>query len=365
MAKVLISPSKYLQGAGEMKNIGTYTAAYGKKALVLISQGGYKRIGEMITESFANVDCDIVFDYFNGECSKTEIKRLQDVMKKENCDCVIGIGGGKIFDTAKAVAYYEHTPVLICPTIASTDAPCSALSVIYTDEGVFEEYLFLPANPNLVLMDTDIICKSPVRLTVAGIGDALATFFEARACKASDASTCAGGKATEAAMALAELCFNTLMDEGVKAKVALEAGACTEAVEKVIEANTLLSGMGFESGGLAGAHAIHNGLTVLEECHHMYHGEKVAFGTITQLVLENVSSEELEDIIEFCIEVGLPVTLKELGVKEITDEKLMAVAVAACAENDTLHNMPFEVTPEKVVAALKAADAYGHYFLGE
>mgnify|MGYP000755670595 FL=1 len=155
------------------------------------------------------------------------------------------------------------------------------------------------------------------------------------------------------------------MAEGVKAKLALEAGACTPDVEKVIEANTLLSGIGFESGGLAGAHAIHNGFTVLDECHHMYHGEKVAFGTITQLVLENIPAEELEDIIDWCIELGLPVTLKELGITEVTDEKLMAVATAACAENDTLHNMPFEVTPETVCAAIKAADAYGKYFLGE
>lgn len=365
MSKVLISPGKYLQGAGEMKNIGTYAAGYGKKALILISNGGYKRIGAEIEESFAKTDCKAVFDYFGGECSKNEINRLRGVMDEQGCDLVIGIGGGKIFDTAKAVAYYCETPVVICPTIASTDAPCSALSVIYTDEGVFEEYLFLPANPNLVLMDTDIIAKSPVRLTVSGIGDALATYFEARACQRSDATTCAGGKITCAAMALARLCFDTLMEEGLKAKLALEAGVCTPSVEKIIEANTLLSGLGFESGGLAGAHAIHNGLTVLEECHHMYHGEKVAFGTITQLVLEDVPLEELEEIIGFCVELGLPVTLGELGVKEVTREKMMAVAEAACAENDTLHNMPFEVTPEKVCAALLAADAYGRYYLSD
>ena len=365
MANILISPSKYVQGPGELGRLGEYAEKYGKKALILITASGYRRCGAVVEEGFRNSSTAIIFEYFNGECSKSEIDRLTAVVEKEGCDIVIGIGGGKILDTAKAVAYYKSVPVLICPTIASTDAPCSALSVIYTDEGVFEEYLFLPANPNMVLMDTDIISRSPVRLTVSGMGDALATYFEARACQASGATTCAGGKVTSAAMALAELCFNTLMDEGVKAKLALEAGACTPAVEKIIEANTLLSGIGFESGGLAGAHAIHNGFTTLDECHHMYHGEKVAFGTITQLVLENIDAEELEDIIDWCIELGLPVTLKELGIENPTDEKLMAVAEAACAPTDTLHNMPFEVTPEKVCAAIKAADAYGRYFLGE
>ncbi len=364
MANILISPSKYVQGPGELKKVGEYAAKYGRKALILITESGYRRCGADVEEGFSGSGVERVFDYFQGECSKKEISRLTGVMEDQACDLVIGIGGGKILDTAKAVAYYRSVPVLICPTIASTDAPCSALSVIYTDNGVFEEYLFLPANPNMVLMDTDVITKSPVRLTVSGMGDALATYFEARACQASGATTCAGGKVTSAAMALAKLCFDTLMEEGVKAKLALEAGACTPAVEKIIEANTLLSGIGFESGGLAGAHAIHNGFTMLEECHHMYHGEKVAFGTITQLVLENASEEELEDIIGWCMELGLPVTLKELGIKEVTEEKLMAVATAACAETDTLHNMPFEVTPETVCAAIKAADAYGRYFQG-
>lgn len=365
MANILISPGKYAQGKGELKKLNTYVEGLGSKALILISPSGYKRIGKVIEESFKDSSCQIVFDYFNGECCMTEINRLKAIAEEKACDVIIGVGGGKILDTAKAVAYYTKHPVVICPTIASTDAPCSALSVIYTEEGVFEEYLFLPSNPNLVLMDLDVIAKSPVRLTVSGMGDALATYFEARAVKAKGATTCAGGNVTLAAMALAQLCFDTLMEEGFKAKVALEAGVCTGAVEKVIEANTLLSGLGFESGGLAGAHAIHNGLTVLEECHHMYHGEKVAFGTITQLVLENVGEDDLGEVIEWCIDLGLPVTLAELGVKEVKEEKIMAVATAACAPNDTLGNMPFEVTPESVYAAIMAADRLGKYYLGE
>ena len=363
MARVFISPSKYLQGPGELDRLGEYTKVYGSKALVIISAGGLKRFGDRVSASFAAAGVELVYDNFNGECSQAEIDRLVAVLRDCGANVVVGLGGGKIFDTAKAVAAAVDAPVVIVPTIAATDAPCSALSVIYTDEGQFKEYQFFKQNPNLVLMDTDVIVKSPVRLTVSGMGDALATYFEARACTRSDAGTCAGGKVTGAAMALARLCYDTLMSEGVKAKLALEAGACTESVEKVIEANTLLSGLGFESAGLAGAHAIHNGMTAMEETHAFYHGEKVAFGTLTQLVLEN--ADELYEVLDFCVEVGLPVTFAQLGVEDASYERVLEVAKLACADNDTLHNMPFEVTPEKVAAAMLAADAYGRAALAE
>ena len=364
MSTIFISPARYVQGIGEMDNIGSYAEKYGRKALCLSSNGGYRRQGAQIEASFAKSGAEVVFDTFNGECSMNEINRLVDVVKEKGCDVVIGVGGGKIFDTAKAVAHFVSTPVIVCPTIASTDAPCSALSVIYTDEGVFQEYLFLPSNPNLVLMDVGIIAASPVRLTVSGMGDAMATYFEARACYQSGATTCAGGKVGVAALGIAKLCYDTLMSDGVKAKTALEAHAYTASVERIIEANTLLSGIGFESGGLAGAHAIHNGLTVLEECHPMQHGEKVNFGTLTQLVLENIPQDELVDILNWMIAVGLPVTLGELGITDTSREHLMPVAEAACAENDTLRNMPVEVNPEIVYNAILAADAYGRAALG-
>lgn len=363
MARIFISPSKYVQGPGELTRLGEYAKAYGDHALVVISEGGLRRSGDVITASLEAAGVAHTYDNFNGECSQAEIDRLVEVFRASGADFVVGVGGGKIFDTAKAVAAAVDVPVVIVPTIAATDAPCSALSVIYTDDGQFKEYQFFKQNPDLVLMDTDVISKSPVRLTVSGMGDALATYFEARACKRSDATTCAGGHVTEAAMALARLCYETLIADGLKAKLALEAGACTESVEKVIEANTLLSGLGFESAGLAGAHAIHNGMTAMPETHAFYHGEKVAFGTLTQLVLEN--AEELYEVLDFCVEVGLPVTFAQLGVEDASWERVLEVAKLACAPTDTLGNMPFEVTPEKVASAMLAADAYGRAALGE
>lgn len=362
MAKIIIAPSKYVQGNGELKNIKEHTKTLGKSFFIIASENGIKRSKSTIEDSFKGSDAKLTFEKFNGECCKSEIDRLRKCVKDNNCDVVVGMGGGKIFDTAKAVAYYENIPVVVVPTIASTDSPCSALSVIYTEEGVFSEYLVLPKNPELVLVDTGIIVKAPARLLISGIGDALATYFEARACVRANSLNLSGGKITKAAITLAELCYNTLLEDGFKAKLAVENKVCTEAVENIVEANTYLSGVGFESGGLAGAHAIHNGFTVLEHCHHLYHGEKVAFGTIVQLVLENSPMEEIEEVIGLCIDLGLLITLADMGITEVKEEEIRKVAEASCAEGESIHNMPFKVTADDVYAAILTADSFGKLY---
>ena len=362
MTRIYTSPGKYIQGPDALCELGAHAAPLGSKLLAIATATGIERLGAKIERGFADVDTEIVFERFESECTEREIERLCTVAREADCDVVAGIGGGKVLDTAKAVAYYLGAPVVVCPTAASSDAPCSALSVIYSDTGALDRYLYLPANPDIVLMDTTVIAGAPVRLIVAGMGDALATYFEAKACVDSDADTCAGGKATGTALACARLCFDTLMENGVKAKVALEAGCCTPAVERIIEANTLLSGIGFEGCGLAAAHAVSNSMGLLPETGHAMHGEKVAFGTLVQLVLENAPTELLERVLGFCLEVGLPVTLEELGVENVSRDRIMAVADSACAPTETMGNLPAAVTPDMVCDAILAADAFGRYY---
>ncbi len=360
MLKIIRSPGMYIQGEGEIKRICTHYTGIGKTgAYLLMDPFVYDTLQDDIVKSFKESNTAFHSERFGGECSKAEISRNLELVKEKGCDVIVGLGGGKTLDSAKAIAYHANLPVIIVPTIASTDAPCSALSVIYKENGEFEEYLLLPSNPTKVIMDTTVIANAPARLLVAGIGDALATYYEAKAAVDGNASAMAGGKATKTGLALAELCLQTLFEDGLKARLAVEQQVCTPAVENIIEANTYLSGIGFESGGLAAAHAIHNGLTILEECHHMYHGEKVAFGTISQLVLENRPLEEIEAVIEFCQSVGLPTTLEELGLQNVSKERLYEVAVAATAEGETIHNMLVSVTPDDVYAAILTADSLG------
>lgn len=365
MKKILIAPNRYVQGPGVIGDLGAQTKPLGTNAFVTGGKTAFSETREAITKSFEENGIKGTFEAFRGECSTNEIDRLKAVAKVAGCDVIVSVGGGKVIDAGKAVAHEMKIPVVIVPTIAATDAPCSALSVIYSDHGVFEAYMVLPNNPNLVLVDTDIIARAPVRLLVSGMGDALATWFEADACAQAFAGNMPGGHSTTTALSLARLCYDLLMEYGYSAKLAVENGVPSAAVEKIVEANTLLSGIGFESSGLAAAHATHDGLTALDETHHYYHGEKVAFGTLTQIVMENRSTAQLNEVLGFCVKVGLPVTLAEVGVVNPTPEKLMKVARAAAAPGGIMHNMPFPVTPETVYRAIVAADAIGRAYLAK
>ena len=361
MSRIFIAPSKYVQGGGAIHEIGKYASTLGSKALVTGGKRALAAAQGAIESSLGKAGIDIVAEGFSGECSQIEVKRLMGVVKSNGADLVIAVGGGKVIDTGKAIACDLELPVIIVPTIAATDSPCSGVSVIYTDDGVFQGYKITPTNPNCVLVDTDIIANAPVRTLVSGMGDALATFWEADSCyKSQKPNVLTGGTPpTEVAYMLSRLCYDTLLGYGVEAKLSVENKVVTPALEKVVEANILLSGLGFESGGLAGAHAVHNGLTVLSATHEKYHGEKVAFGTLVQLVMEGRPREQINEVVNFCKSVGLPTNLTGLGVTDPSEEDIMKVAEATTMEGETIYATWFPVTAKMVYAAIWVADAIG------
>lgn len=369
MRKAFICPTKYVQGEDELLNLGYFVKSFGDSALLIAHSDDVNRVKEKLERTAEKFNIRFVESGFCGECSRREVSRLQELAREHNCTCTIGLGGGKAIDTAKCVA--EGKNLIIVPTIAATDAPTSHSAVLYTPDGAFDDYAYFKQSPSVILIDTTIIAHAPVRFLVSGMGDALSTYFEARAnvqsCTKVNAGlpcgcregVCGQAKGTKAAFALATLCYESLLEDGWKAKISCENHVVSESLEKIIETNILLSGLGFESGGLAAAHAIHDGLTILEGTHKYFHGEKVAFGTIAQLVLENAPMEELEEVLEFCLSVGLPVCLEDIGVDAITEDELREVAEKACIPEESIYAMPFPVTVEKVAAAIKMADAIG------
>jgi glycerol dehydrogenase len=359
MVKILVAPSRYIQGPGVLKETGNYIAHLGSKIFFIAGQTALSTVHDHVSKSLKDHSMKYHFETFSGECTRASAAQLVKKARTFGADVVAGLGGGRAIDTAKAVSHELGSALVIIPTVASNDAPCSALAVQYTENHTLDRFLILKRNPDVVLVDSQVIAEAPTRFFVAGMGDALATWFEAFTCTKSGAKNLPGGVTTAAALALARLCYDTLMEFGVSAKQAVDQNAVTPAVEKVIEANILLSGLGFESAGLAAAHGIHEGVLALEGTEGALHGEMVAFGTIAQLVMENYPKEEIDRVIGFCKAVGLPVTLSELGVSDTSQENLMKAAEAACGEGLTTHNSYLEINPDLILGAIIGANALG------
>ncbi len=361
MLSVFCSPSRYTQGRDATRSLGQEMSALGLAGPVLIvaSKSAASCLSEIWAQTLPAAGFDYQVWHFGGQCSIAEIERVKAESRRIQAGAIIGAGGGKALDTARAAAADLKVSVVSCPTIASSDAPCSALSVVYTEDGVFEEFRIYRRNPDLVLVDTEVIARSPARLFVAGMGDALATWFEAKTCVEGGVRNMRGGASTRSALALAQLCYRTLLEDGADALAAVQTKSVTPALERLVEANTLLSGLGFESSGLAAAHAVHNGLTAAPETRTYLHGEKVAFGVLVQLVLEGQPHPIIEEVLRFSTSVGLPITLADIGLAQMAPDTLEQIALRSTAKGDTIHNEPFEVSPEMVADAIRTADAIG------
>jgi glycerol dehydrogenase len=367
MLSIFCSPARYVQGRDATEALGQEMEKLGLGGPVFIVAGksARKLLDNAWQRTFASAGWQYVVHDFGGECSRDEIDRAKKAAVEASAEVIIGAGGGKVLDTSRAVASELNKPAVNCPTVASSDAPCSALSVVYSKSGEFDSYFFYTRNPDLVLVDTAVIAQAPARLLVAGMGDALATWFEAKTVTDARKKNQVGGATTISAEALAKLCYETLLADGAMALEAVRAKVVTPSLERLVEANTLLSGLGFESGGLAIAHSVHNGLTTNKHTHEYLHGEKVAFGLLTQLVAEGKSKNLIDQVMTFCQSVGLPLTLAQVGIRKLSSDELRQIATRACAPGETAHNEPFEVTPALVADAIIAADKLGQSHLDQ
>ena len=356
----MITPRKYVQGKGVLNEVGHYAGLLGKNALVVWGKRTKAAVEDIVVPSLNNEGIKFVEKMFPGECTKEMSEEFAGIAKANACDVLIALGGGKILDCAKGAAASTDLPILSVPTIAGTDAPTSGLSVWYNDEGDCLGFDMWKFNPDIVLADTAVIANAPARYFISGMADALSTWLEANASFKGRSVTCSGGLPPIAVMAIAKACYDTLLEYGVEAKSAVELQVVTPAVEKCVEANILMSGVGFESGGLGSAHAIANDLPFFHETHDFYHGEKVSFGIVTQLCLEeDLPVSEIYRVVDFLVEVGLPVCFEDLNVKDVSRDRILSFGEAVTGPGSLAHNHNFEVTAESLAHAMIAADSLG------
>lgn len=355
------SPSRYIQGPGELGRLPRHSLILGSRAFAVIDEFFFEGLTRQLTAEYQKNNAVFTSVLYRGEITKSNIEEKTSMAQKSAAEVIIGIGGGKTLDTAKAVAARLRLPLIIIPTSASTDAPTSAMSIIYNDRHEHSDVYYYTKNPDLVLVDSEIIANAPVRFLVSGMGDAIATVFEARTtCRTNSPNyinqDSGPYRGTRTASAIAELCYRTILENGRMAKTANENHVVTEALEAVIEANILMSGLGFENVGCAASHAVHNGLSACPGGNKSLHGEKVAFGVLCQLAAENAPLETIRGLMDFYLDVGLPLTLEDLGIAPNNDIYEM---IAADALQTEWVREPIFVNTETVKAAVIMAQETG------
>ncbi len=363
MLKRTVGPPVYVRGCDVLALAGEYTAPLGKRVLIAGGKTALSVSKTILLSSMEKANLDVVgVEWYGGQCSWENIQALNYKAQTLMADCFIAVGGGRSLDTIKAAAFARGVPLITIPTIAATCAAWTPLSAIYTDEGEYLEFSRKAALPSAVLVDTKVISQAPVRYLVSGLGDTLAKWYEL-------AASTRGRRLpapVRAALNLGSLCREIIAEEGPLAYQSVQAGQSSEALEQVIDAIIAIagavSGLGGDEARTAAAHAIYSGLTVMEAVHKMQHGEIVGFGIQAQLALENRPQEEIREFLTLAQQIGLPITLSQLGIEEATDEDWQRIASLSLAVED-MAAMPFDVTEEMVIEAIKEADDWGHSFL--
>ena len=323
MIRMFAAPSRYHQGPGALDRLGEYSAPLTQRPLLVADSDVLPMIAVRLAATLADRPHEILS--FRGEVTYAAIEALTAKGRGFDADCVIGIGGGKGLDAAKGAALRLGLPFIAVPSIASNDSPTGRSLAIYDDSHAMVAVEVIPANPALVLVDTALIAGAPSRFLRSGMGDALAKKFEAERALADGATNFLGTRPLLTALAVADCCYRTLRQYGVAAMAAAEAHVPDEAFEAVVDANVLMAGLAWESGGLSYAHAVVRGLVKARGAAGAPHGDHVGYGTLVQLAIEQRDDAFIRDVMGWSRSVGLPASLADLGMSSPTADEISEI----------------------------------------
>ena len=353
LLSLTVAPAQVLRGSQALELSGEAIARLGVRPLIV---GGDRTLAAQATPLqlvLEKQQLKASFASYSPDCSEASLASLREAVASHQADLIIGLGGGKALDTAKLLAHQCQLPIVTIPTSAATCAAWTGLSNIYSDQGAFLYDVTLLRCPDLLILDYGLIQTAPQRTLIAGIGDALAKWYEASVSSGSSTVTLIIA-ALQQARVLRDILFQK------SAEALKEPGS--EAWREVVDATVLLAGV---IGGLGGAqcrtvaaHAVHNGLTHLTAAHDVLHGEKVAYGILVQLRLEEMlqgnqlAASARQQLLKFYAEIGLPQTLDDLNLGNVTLAQLQQAAEIACNPNSDIHRLPFKVVPQQLMAAM-------------
>ncbi len=350
---LFVSPTQVIQGEGIISQAGEGISRLGKRPLVVGGKQTLELISDHLKPIFQQFKLTAAFDTYAPDCSETSLKNLSEVTQNHEADLIIGVGGGKALDTAKLLAHQQQLPIVTIPTSGATCAAWTALSNVYSNQGAFQYDVPLSRCPDLLILDYNLIKEAPKRTLVAGIGDAIAKWYEASVSSGHSKATL-----TIAAVQQARVLRDILLQKSTAALDKIGGEDWREVVNATVLLAGVIGGLGGANCRTVAAHAVHNGLTHIPAAHHALHGEKVAYGILVQLRLEEMiqgnklAATSRQQLLKFYEEIGLPRSLEDLGLSQVTLEELRQAAIVTCHSNSDIHRLPFKVSPEQLLSAM-------------
>ena len=294
---------------------------------------------------------------FRGHCSESDVQQLA-AESGDDRSVVIGVGGGALLDTAKALARRLGLPFVAVPTIAATCAAWTPLSVWYNDAGQALHYEIFDDANFMVLLEPEIILNAPQEYLLAGIGDTLAKWYEAVVLAPQPETLPLTVRlGINNAQAIRDVLLNSseqaLSDQQNQQ---LTQSFC-DVVDAIIAGGGMVGGLGDRFTRVAAAHAVHNGLTVLPQTEKFLHGTKVAYGILVQSALLG-QDDVLAQLTEAYQRFHLPTTLAELEVdinNQVEIDKMIAHTLRPV---ESIHYLPVTLTPDTLRAAFEKVESF-------
>jgi glycerol dehydrogenase-like iron-containing ADH family enzyme len=343
-----IAPAQLLRGNGILSQLPQYLSRYGNKALIISG----KTANQVTASYLSSADLKIINAPAIADCSDENLAMLHQIVQQEKPNVIVGIGGGKVLDAAKLIAHQSKLPIVTIPATGATCAAWTALSNVYDAGGAFSYDVTLDRCPEMMIVDYDVIATAPKRTLVSGIGDAIAKWYESSVSSGSSDKTM-----VIAAVQEARILRDILFQKSAEAIANPNSPVWREVVDATVCLAGAIGGIGGASCRTVAAHAIHNALTHSDRTHGTLHGEKVAYGILVQLRLEEFQGNQLaassrHQLLKFYQEIGLPTSLADLGLSQVTLSELEQIAEIACQPNSDIHRLPFIVSPSQVLAAM-------------
>lgn len=294
--------------------------------------------------------------FYDHSCSHEDIQRLCQQIQPQ-CDLIIGVGGGKALDTAKGVAHQLNVEYLTIPTVLGTCAACTPLSVIYNIDHAFKTVDYYQRAAYACLVDYSLLLTSPLKYFSSGIADTLAKWYEGIAL--ANTYPKPWPVTLKTGIHSAQLAKDTLLTYAQESIQSVHNQTLNFAFKEVVDCILLIAsnvgGFAVKYGRIAGAHAVHNGLTFVKETAEIEHGLKVAYGILVQLMSEQ-QVDEIQQLLPFYHAMQFPTCFKDLNITDNYLEKMTLIATHAAKDFESYVLMNAQITPPQIIDAMQALE---------